>query len=85
METTTIISIGALIVASLGLILNSRKETRNDAAALAEIKASLNSVSNGVNEIRLEIRGMRETISNLAERVTRAEEQIESLKTHIKG
>lgn len=67
-------------MAILTLLLNSRKETRTDAATLAEIKASLNSVSTGVNEIRLEIRGMRETISDLTERITRAEAQIESLK-----
>ena len=80
MDTTILISIGALVVAILTLLLNSRKETRTDAATLAEIKASLNSVSTGVNEIRLEIRGMRETISDLTERITRAEAQIEALK-----
>ena len=35
MDTSTVISMGALLVAFVGLILNSRKDTRSDAATTA--------------------------------------------------
>lgn len=85
MDTTTItiiISIGALLVALMGLLLNSRKETRNDAAALAELKAGQNTLISGINDIRVEIRGLRDLSRELTERMAKAEAQIDLLKRH---
>jgi len=59
METGTVISIGALIVAFIGLILNSRKETRSDAAAMAKIETALNTANVGISDIRVDLRSMR--------------------------
>lgn len=73
METGLVVSIGALIVAFLGLILNSRKETRSDAATMAEIKTSLSTVSNGVNEIRVDLRTMRDSLNEHTDRLARVE------------
>ena len=85
MDTTTItiiISIGALLVALMGLLLNSRKETRNDAASLAEIKAGQNTLISGINDIRVEIRSLRDLSRELTERVAKAEAEIDLLKRH---
>ena len=85
MDTTTItiiISIGALLVAFMGLLLNSRKETRNDAASLAEIKAGQNTLISGINDIRVEIRSLRDLSRELTERVAKAEAEIDLLKRH---
>ena len=85
MDTTTItiiISIGALLVAFLGLLINGRKETRNDAAALAEIKAGQNTLISGINDIRVEIRSLRDLSRELTERVAKAEAEIDLLKRH---
>ena len=41
MDTSLAISLGALLVAFFGLVLNSRKETRTDAAANAIITTKL--------------------------------------------
>ena len=78
METGTLVSIGALLVALLALILNSRKETRNDAAALAEIKTQLTTLNNGVDDIRVEFRTMQTLLNNHTERLARVETKAES-------
>ena len=81
MDTGTIVSIGALLVALLALILNSRKETRTDAATLAEIKTQLIAVNNGVDDIRVEFRAMLSMINSHTERLARVEARAES-NTH---
>ena len=80
METTTIISLGALLVAVLSLVLNSKKETKSDAAALAEIKAGLNSANAGINDLRVDIRSMREAIGDHSERIAQVEARISQLE-----
>ena len=81
METTVLISIGALVVAALGLILNAKKDTRQDAATLAEIKSGLTTANNGITDIRVDLRTMQTDISNHSERLARVEARAES-NTH---
>lgn len=78
MEIGLYISIGALIIAFLGLVLNSRKETRTDAATTAQIQAKLDNLITGVNDIRVEVRSMREIISDHSERLAKAEMMLQS-------
>lgn len=73
METGTIISLGALLIALVSLILNSRKETRTDAAATARIETSLGTLNSGVNDIRVDLRSMRESLADHSERLVRVE------------
>ena len=73
METGTIISLGALLIALVSLILNSRKETRTDAAATARIETSLGTLNSGVNDIRVDLRSMRESLAEHSERLVRVE------------
>ena len=81
METGTVISLIAAIVAIAALILNSRKETRSDAAALARIDTSLATLNNGVTDIRVDLRTMQTSISDHSERIARVEARAES-NTH---
>ena len=81
METGTVISCVAMLVALLGLILNSRKETRTDAATNAITQTKLDNLISGVTEIRLEIRSMRDTLTDHSERLARVEARAES-NTH---
>ena len=78
MDTGLYISIGALIVAFLGLVLNSRKETRTDAATTAQIQAKLDNLIAGVNDIRVEVRSMREIITDHSERLAKVEMALQS-------
>ena len=73
METGTVISLGAVLIAMISLILNSRKETRSDAAVTAQIQTKLDSLIAGVNDIRVEVRSMRDSISDHSERLVRVE------------
>ena len=78
METGTVISLAAMGIAFLGLILNSRKETRTDAASNAITQTKLDNLITGVTEIRVEIRSMREAITDHSERLARLEAKAES-------
>ena len=81
MEAGTIISIAAVLISLVGLFMSSRKETRSDAAANAIIQTKLDSVINGVDDIRVEMRTMRETIGDHGERLARVEARASS-NTH---
>ena len=81
MDTGVIISIAAVLISLVGLILNSRKDTRSDAAASAIIQTKLDSVITGVDDIRVEMRAMRETISDHGERLAKLEARAAS-NTH---
>ena len=81
METGTVISLIAALIALAALILNSRKETRSDAAALARIDTSLTSLNTGVQDIRVDLRTMQNAISDHSERLARVEARAES-NTH---
>lgn len=53
------IAAGGLLVAALSLAVALRKDTRGDARSQGEQMAMLTSISNGVDDIRLEQRTMR--------------------------
>ena len=78
METPMLISLGAFFVALVGLVLNSRKETRQDAASNAELKAKLDNISTGVEDIRVEMRSMRGRMDSMAERLSAVEASCKS-------
>ena len=78
MEPGTVVSICAMVIALLGLLLNSRKETRTEAASMAEIKTGLNTVNNGVNEIRVELRSIRDSLNEHTDRLARVETMAEN-------
>lgn len=81
METGTVISLVAAIIALAALLLNSRKETRSDAAALARIDTSLGTLNSGVTDIRVDLRTMQTSIADHSERIARVEARAES-NTH---
>lgn len=81
METGTVISLVAALIALIALILNSRKETRSDAAALARIDTSLTSLNNGVTDIRVDLRSMQGSLNDHSERLAKVEARAES-NTH---
>jgi len=81
MDTPVVISLGALLVAFIGLILNSRKDTRSDAAQNATTQTKLDNLITGVTDIRVEVRSMRSDINDHSERLARVEARAES-NTH---
>ena len=73
METSVVISIIAAVIAGIGLLLSSRKDTRSDAAENAMVQTKLDNLISGVNDIRVEVRSMRESINDHGERLSRIE------------
>lgn len=80
METGTIIAILALFVSILNSLMNGRKDTRSDAAALAEIKAGMNTANSGISDIRVDLRQLRADVRDHGERISNLEARIESLE-----
>ena len=81
MNTGIYISIAAVVISLIGLLLNGRKDTRSDAAANAIITTKLDSLISGVDDIRVEFRSMRDTLSDHGERLARVEARAQS-NTH---
>lgn len=81
METGVTISVIAVVLSFVGLLMNTRKDTRSDAAQNAIIQTKLDSVISGVDDIRVEIRSMRESINDHGERLARVEARASS-NTH---
>lgn len=81
MDITIILSMAAMLISLVGLLLNSRKDTRTDAAASARMEATLGSISNGVEDIRVEMRTMRSKLDDHGERLARVEARAAS-NTH---
>lgn len=81
MDTSTLISLGAFLVAVIGLTLNGRKDTRSEAATTAIIQTKLDTLIGGVDEIRVETRSLRQEISNHGERLAALEARSKS-NTH---
>lgn len=78
MDISVIMSIAAVLVSIVGLLLSSRKDTRDDAAGSARLETKLDSISSGVEDIRVEMRSMRGRVDNLAERVSSVEASCKS-------
>ena len=81
METGIVVSLGALLISIIGLLMSGRKDTRSDAAANAIIQTKLDSLITGVDDIRVEMRTMRDTIGDHGERLARVEARAQS-NTH---
>ena len=78
MDAGVYISIAAVVISLIGLLLNGRKDTRTDAAANAIITTKLDSLISGVDDIRVEFRSMRDTLSDHGERLARVEARAQS-------
>lgn len=78
METGVIISLVAVLISAVGLLLTGRKGTREDAAGSARLEAKLDSISSGVEDIRVETRTMRSRVDGLAERLSAVESSCRS-------
>ena len=78
METSTWIALGAMLVSLVGLFLNTRKDTRKDAAESAIIQTKLDSLISGVMEIRVEMRSIQDSIRDHGERLATVEARAKS-------
>lgn len=73
MNVGNVISLLSLLVAVVVLVKNSRKDTRGDAKREALTEAKLDGISNGVTEIRVDLRSMREELRDHGQRIATVE------------
>lgn len=78
MDMGTYIALGAVLVSVVGLLLSTRKDTRQDAAGTARMETKLDNISNGVEDIRVEMRTTRERVNGLSERLSAVENSCKS-------
>lgn len=82
MSISEIIAAGALLVALVTLLVNRNRDSKTDTkeATTAQVKtmAKLDSIANGVDEIRVEQRAMRDRVDTLAERMAGVESSTKS-------
>ncbi|MFA1818991.1 hypothetical protein ACDX78_02105 [Virgibacillus oceani] len=80
-ELGILISIGSFFIAVIGVLIayltyQSKKSTstKNDTKESAEVKAGLDYIRKGVDDIRIDLRANEKRIGALGERLTRVEE-----------
>lgn len=75
METSVIISLCSLGLAILVFLSNRSKDANADAAKEARMDAKLDNISNGVSEIRLDMRAMDKRVGGAEKRLTQVEDR----------
>jgi len=83
MSTSEIVSILALLVAAGGFLLNGKKSAREDAGALGEIRGKLGSISAGIDDLRVEMRAMREKQSSMSAEIIGIKADLEGLEARF--
>lgn len=75
METSVIISLCSLGLAVIVFLSNRSKDANADAAKEARMDAKLDNISNGVSEIRLDMRAMDKRVGGAEKRLTQVEDR----------
>ena len=78
MNASNIISLLSLALAFVVLLVNSRKDTRGDAKQEARTEVKLDSITSGVNEIRVDLRGMRDELKEHGLHIAAVENSVKS-------
>lgn len=78
-----ICSVLGVIVSAFTITRLYKQDTKKDAEVSTELKAQLNYISKGVDDIRLDIRAQANKIDAIVERVTRVEESTKSAHHRI--
>lgn len=89
-EVSILISVITIILTILGYQLNKQKKdmeqkkvVKSDASRNAVIETKLDNISNGVDNIRIDLRANERQIGALGERVTRVEESTKQAHKRI--
>jgi hypothetical protein len=91
-EVGTLIAIVSVVVAVLSYFAARSSADRKNGGDNAEMRAKLNYISNGVDDTRLDVRGLRGDIAHQADRLARVEEsskqahkRIDEVKAELKN
>lgn len=88
-DTPTLLSALAVIVAALGFIFNWKKgnkaENQKEATEITTVIVKLENIGNDTKEIKNELRNVRNEVGDLRERVIIAEQTTKSLHRRVDG
>ncbi|WP_338788827.1 hypothetical protein [Metabacillus sp. FJAT-53654] len=73
-EITVLIAIGSFLIGLVTFSRNRDKDVKNDATKSAVIETKLDSISQSVDSIRIDLRASEQRWSSLSDRVIRVEE-----------
>lgn len=71
-------ALSGILLGWMGRARDSRKDDKSDAAASATLRADVDYIKRGVDDIRLEQKAQATDISSLCERVAKVEESAKS-------
>jgi peptidoglycan hydrolase CwlO-like protein len=80
MDTGVAISIGAVLISFIGLVMTSRKATREDAGEMAQMQTLLSTINTGVTDIRVKIESMRDKQEELGREVSALKARVDILE-----
>lgn len=81
MDISQVIALAALVIAVLGFLGNTRKDTRSDAAALATIETKLNTLISGVDDIRVENKSLQKELYKHGEQIVELNARVKALES----
>jgi predicted negative regulator of RcsB-dependent stress response len=82
-DSATLISVLAVVIAGLGLMLNWKKNNKSDATEITSVIVKLETISNDTKDIKNELRNIRAEVGELRERVIIAEQTAKSLHKRV--
>jgi peptidoglycan hydrolase CwlO-like protein len=80
---TVLCTVLSLIVGFLTFNRNRDKDVKSDASESAVIKTKLDTISSGIDSIRIDIKANEKRVSELSERLIRNEESVKSAHKRI--
>lgn len=81
--TNEMIAFGALLVALASFLFARSKSGRQSVADSVRVAAQLDSIQSGVEDIRVEMRSMRDKLSSDSERITACEMRIKAVEKEV--
>lgn len=85
MDVSQVIALAALVIAVLGFLGNTRKDTRSDAAALATIETKLNTLISGVDDIRVENKSLQKELYKHGEKIVELDARMKVIEGKHEG
>ena len=86
-DTSTLISVVAVLISGIGLVMNRRKDNKaedtKESTEITTVIVKLENISNDTKDIKNELRNVRNEVGELRERVIVAEQTAKSLHKRV--
>jgi hypothetical protein len=83
LQVGVFIAVASLVISYLAFSLNKQKETKTETRQDARIQAQLEYIGKGVDDIRIDLKANKDSVSELKVYVARVEESNKSLHKRV--